>query len=150
MRVDELMTTSIQACTAGDSLGRAAQQMWNGDCGCLPVVDADGSGRVVGIITDRDVCMSALFQGKPLSDLRVADAMTTEVRTCRPADAIFTAEGAMSEARVRRLPVVNDNGVLVGMLGLADLAREAARQQCSPHQQITGSEVGITLASICR
>jgi CBS domain-containing protein len=55
----------------------------------------------------------------------------------------------MREARIRRLPVVNDDGRLVGLLSLADLAREAAREQCSPRKNLTGDEVGITLASIC-
>lgn len=150
MHVNELMRTSIRTCNAADTLGKAAQAMWDNDCGCLPVVDAEGSGRVIGMITDRDICMSALFHGKPLSELRVADTMATDVRTCRPTDTAVIAEGVMSDARIRRLPVVDEHGILVGMLTLADLAREAAREQYSPRQQVTGNEVGITLASICR
>jgi CBS domain-containing protein len=149
MRVSQLMSTPIRTCSASDTLADAAQHMWSSDCGCLPVVEPGDSGRVVGVITDRDICMCALFQGKPLSEVPVADAMARDVRTCHPADATIVAERMMREARIRRLPVVDDEGKLVGMLTLADLAREAAREQCSPRKQVTGDEVGITLASIC-
>jgi CBS domain-containing protein len=142
------MSTTLHTCSAGDTLAEAAQRMWSSDCGCLPVVDRDANDRVIGVITDRDICMSALFQGKPLAQLPVAGAMAREVRTCNPADATFAAERVMREARIRRLPVVDDDGSLVGMLTLADLAREAAREQCSPRKQVTGDEVGITLATI--
>jgi CBS domain-containing protein len=149
MRTDQLMITGVQTCTSGDTLGQAAQQMWSHDCGCLPVVDPEHGGQIVGIITDRDICMCALFQSKPLSSLLVADAMAKDVRTCHPADSTVSAEQIMREAKVRRLPVVDDSGKLVGILSLADLAREAAREQCSPRKRITGDEIGLTLASIC-
>jgi CBS domain-containing protein len=149
MIVRQLMKTSIRTCHADDTLATAAQAMWEHDCGCLPVVDAAGGASVVGMITDRDICMCALLQGKVLSQLRVSDAMATDVVTCRPTDTLVAAEVLMREARIRRLPVVDDHGVLAGMLTLADLAREAAREQCSPHQHVTGDDVGITLASIC-
>jgi CBS domain-containing protein len=149
MRVIQLMRRSPQTCSAGDTLSKAAQKMWQRDCGCLPVVDAEGRGRLVGIVTDRDICMSALLQDKPLSTLLIADAMATDVKTCHSYDSAAHAETMMREAQVRRLPVV-DAGVLVGMLTLADLARAAAREQCSPHRRVTADEVGTTLASICR
>ncbi len=149
MRVSELMNTEIRTCAASDTLDLAAQRMWSNDCGCLPVIDAEKRDQVVGIITDRDICMSALFQGKPLSGLHVADAMARNVKTCRQTDTTGSAGTVMREARIRRLPVVNDDGRLVGLLSLADLAREAAREQCSPRKNLTGDEVGITLASIC-
>ncbi len=149
MRVSQLMNTQVQTCLASDTLDLAAQRMWSNDCGCLPVVEQDGNDQVIGIITDRDICMSALFQGKPLSGLHVADAMARNVRTCRQTDTTGSAETVMREARIRRLPVVNDDGRLVGLLSLADLARAAAREQCAPRKQLTGDEVGITLASIC-
>lgn len=149
MRVSHLMTSQVQTCQASDTLDQAAQRMWSNDCGFLPVVEPDGNGQVIGTITDRDICMAALFQGRPLSGLHVADTMARNVRTCRPTDSTGSAETVMREARIRRLPVVNEEGTLVGILSLADLAREAAREQCSPRKQLTGDEVGITLASIC-
>jgi CBS domain-containing protein len=123
--------------------------MWTQDCGCLPVIETDGIGRVIGMITDRDICMSALFQGRPLHDLSVSEAMSKTLRTCRPSDSLATAERLMQEAQIRRLPVVADEGSLVGLLSLGDLAREALREQCSPIKELTGDEIGTTLASIC-
>lgn len=149
MNVENLMSAQVLSCRPEDSLSRAAQLMWDGDCGCLPVCAGDGISRVAGVITDRDICMSALFQGKPLGEMRVADAMTRQVRTCRPSDSIAEVERVMREARVRRLPVVDEQDQLLGMITLADLAREARREHKLRSPRITGAEIGTTLASIC-
>jgi CBS domain-containing protein len=148
MRVDSLMSRKVRTCAPGDSLDHAAQMMWQEDCGCLPV-EAGNSRGLAGIITDRDICMSALFQGKPLHELRVESAMARDVLHCRPEDSLAEAERKMTEARIRRLPVITADGTLVGMLSLADLAREAARQQNARRHSISGSEVCSTLAGIC-
>jgi CBS domain-containing protein len=152
MRVKEIMTTQVQTCRPEDSLEKAAQLMWDHDCGCLPVCSdaGNGAGWTVGVITDRDICMNALFQGKPMRDLRVGDVMAKEVRVCRPDDSIAQAEKIMQEARIRRLPVVEATGALIGMISLADLARQAARERTRPRKDITESEVGDTLAAICQ
>jgi CBS-domain-containing membrane protein len=105
---------------------------------------------VAGVITDRDICMSALFKGKPLYELRVSDAMSRQLQACRPSDSLADAERTMRQTRIRRLPVLGERGSLVGMISLADLAREAAREGTSPKQEITGTEVGDTLAAICQ
>lgn len=149
MRVEQLMTKQVRSCGPDDTLRHAAQLMWDNDCGCLPVCTDDGASRVVGIITDRDVCMSALFQGKPLDELRVSSAMAGQVQVCHSSDNLVDAERLMREARIRRLPVVDEQGTLIGMLSLADLACEAARERITPRQEVTGNEVSATLASIC-
>jgi CBS domain-containing protein len=149
MHASDLMSTSVHTCTTGDTLSQAAEIMWTRDCGCLPVIDTKGATHVIGMITDRDICMSAFFHGRPLHELTVSDAMSRNPKTCRPSDSIAAAERIMQEARIRRVPVVADDGTLVGLLTLGDLAREAQRQQCSPKKQLTGEEVGTTLASIC-
>jgi CBS domain-containing protein len=123
--------------------------MWNHDCGCLPVRAGDGVTRVVSVITDRDICMCALFQGKPLQELTVSEAMAKQVYVCRPGDSLADAEKTMREARIRRLPVVDDKDALVGIISLADLAQEAARERTAKSQEITETEVGDTLATIC-
>lgn len=148
MRVEKLMTKQVTTCGADDTLDRAARLMWDHDCGCLPV--CDGVNRVLSMITDRDICMSALFQGKPLRELRVSDAMAKKVRVCRAGDSLVDAERTMREAQIRRLPVVDEQGALAGMITLADLAREAEREQTAPTQEVTGDEIGVTLASICQ
>lgn len=150
MRVDQLMTKQVKWCGPDDTLDRAAQYMWDNDCGCLPVCAVDGINRVVGVVTDRDICMSALFQGKALRDLRVSNTMARVLTTCRPSDSLTDAERSMSEARIRRLPVVDDQGSLVGMIALADLAQEALREHAAGKSTITEAAVGDTLAAICR
>jgi CBS domain-containing protein len=144
------MTKQVATCKPDDTLEHAARLMWDRDCGCLPVCVDNGVNRVTGVITDRDICMSALFQGKPLGQLHVADAMSKQVRVCRPADSTFDAEQTMREARIRRLPVVDEQGAIAGMITLADLAREAQREQTRPSPDITGNEIGVTLATICQ
>jgi len=150
MRVDQLMTKKVKWCGPDDTLDRAAQLMWDNDCGCLPVCTVDGTNRVVGVVTDRDICMSALFQGKALRELRVSNAMARVLKACHPSDSLADAEKSMSEARIRRLPVVDDQGCLVGMIALADLAREAAREHAEGKSDVAEAAVGDTLAAICR
>jgi CBS domain-containing protein len=123
--------------------------MWDHDCGCLPVISGDDVTRLLGVITDRDICMHALFQGEALRQLRVADAMARQVQVCRAADALADAEKTMREARIRRLPVIDEHDTLVGMISLADLAQEALRERSATSPEVTESEVGDTLAAIC-
>jgi CBS domain-containing protein len=151
MQVQQLTTQSIQCCQPGDSLQHAASLMWGHDCGCVPVCESDGGSRPVGVITDRDICMCALFQGKPLSQLSVEDAMAREVKAVRARDSIAQAEQIMRDARIRRVPVIDDRGGLVGMLSLSDLAREAARGRGRTGQNpsVGEAEVNETLAVIC-
>jgi CBS domain-containing protein len=150
MRIEQLMTTQVKACRPEDTLERAAQLMWDYDCGSLPVCSGDGVMKVVGMITDRDIAMCAMFHQKPLCELPVSEAMARNLRTCRPTDSVEKAEAVMRDAQVRRLPVVDSNGRMVGMISLADLAREAT-QECAPgsSKEITETEVGDTLAAIC-
>ena len=148
MRVKELMTQPVQSVSAGDTLDRAACLMWDHDCGALPVLD--GNQRLVGVLTDRDICMSALFQGLPLRDIRVGDVMTSDVRRCGPEDDITAAEHLMGTHQVHRLPVTNDDGTIIGMLSVSDVVRRAKRGIRATKQ--TGSEEQCleTLAAIRR
>lgn len=122
-RVEDVMQKDVRACHADDAMNEAARIMWERDCGFAPVVASDGSGRVVGVITDRDLCMAAYTRGKSLLELRVSEAMSTDLRTCAPGDSTAAAEATMRAGRVRRLPVIDAGGQLLGVLSLADLAR---------------------------
>ncbi|HEU4577019.1 MAG TPA: CBS domain-containing protein [Polyangiaceae bacterium] len=124
IRVGAVMTDEVQVCSPDDPLYRPAQTMWEGDCGSVPVVDA--SGRVCGIITDRDICMAAYTKGLPLNSIRVGDVMSRNVRSCAPDDTLERAIGIMAEAEVRRLLVVSEDGQLRGIVSLADVAHGAA------------------------
>jgi CBS domain-containing protein len=95
--------------------------MWDGDLGYLPVVD--DAGRVVGTVTDRDVCMCAYTCGAELRQVPVDRAMSRRVHTCRPEDSLQNALALMAEKQVRRLPVTDDKGKLIGVVTINDIAR---------------------------
>ena len=150
MKVEKLMSRKVSTCSPQDTLEYAASLMWQNDCGCLPVVIINGTARLCGMITDRDICMSALFKGRALSELRVEDAMAKDLHTCQPGDTLAEVERKMQNARIRRLPVVDEAGALVGIVSVADLAIESARLQNSQHHEIPLGEVMSTLAAICK
>jgi len=150
MRVDQMMSRPVQRCRPEDSLAHAARLMWEHDCGCLPVVGGDTANSVAGMITDRDICMCALFHNEPLANICVSTAMAKDVQVCRPYDDLRAAEEIMRAARIRRLPVVDDDGVVVGMITLADLAQEAFGERGTSKHEISETSVAHTLAEICR
>jgi CBS domain-containing protein len=119
--VRKIMHPNPTVCAPGDSLNVAAQVMWDHDCGTVPIVGSDGA--IAGIITDRDICMAAYTRGQSLAAMSVESAMSRVVYTCSPDDSIGHAARSMAHNRVRRLPVV-EHGKLVGILSLADIARE--------------------------
>ena len=120
MRAIELMSRNPATCTPDTDLERAARMMETHDCGCLPVVD-NGSGRLVGVITDRDIALRAVGHGQ-LPQSHVADVMSAEVSCCHPVDDIETVQRIMTDRQVRRVPVVDEDGICVGMIAQADLA----------------------------
>ena len=135
MKVSQLMKQAVWSCRPEDSLNAAAEIMWDNDCGCIPVCDADG--RLAGMITDRDVCMAAYLQGGTLRALRVYSAMAKEVFSCRPDDTTAKAEATMRQHRIRRLPVVDDDGRLVGFLSLSDIAKKAEHMAGRKNKEVT-------------
>lgn len=120
MNVDEIMTRDVWTCSPEDSLAEAARLMWERDCGCVPVVDE--AGRVQAMLTDRDICMAAYTQGGTLRDLKVRSAMSDHVVSVSPDEPVAMAERMMQENQVRRLPVMAEDGRLLGVLSLNDLA----------------------------
>ncbi|MFY9346082.1 MAG: CBS domain-containing protein, partial [Planctomycetota bacterium] len=126
MKVQDVMTRSPSTCLLQDNLDAAAQKLWERDCGCLPVVDPDG--RPLAMLTDRDVCMAAWTTGKPLHELQVGAAMSKQLVSCRAAEELGAAAARMSKHGVRRLPVLDNNGVLAGIVSLNDLALASAKE----------------------
>jgi CBS domain-containing protein len=126
-------------------LERAAQIMWEHDCGAVPVVDADS--HVVGMITDRDVCMASYTQGRPLWQIPVSSACSHTVYSCLLTDSVQSAEKLMRTTQVRRLPVVDAEGKLWGLISLGDLALHVHR----PGRRSDGlsyESIATTLAAI--
>lgn len=139
-----LMSTSVRACSPEDSLERAAQLLWEGDCGALPVVDAEG--RLVAMITDRDVCMAVYFRGCAPGHARVRDAMSKSVFTCSPDDAVERVCGIIGEHQVRRVPVIDAQERLIGIVSLADVVRYLnALPAAHPTRQL----LVATMAAVC-
>ncbi len=149
MKVRELMTADAKACGPSDSLNRAAQLMWENDCGAIPVVDEEL--RVIGMVTDRDICMAAYTQGRTLKQSLVDSAMSKGAFTCALGDDIAAADKLMCERQVRRLPVVDDEGRLAGIISLSDIAREADRERASKsrRRQIKDTRVVEILGAVC-
>jgi CBS domain-containing protein len=151
MRVEQLMTRELKVCTEADTLNGAAQMMWESDCGCVPVISANGDGRLLGIVTDRDIAMAPYTQGKQLWAIPVGAAMAHQVIACHTSDGISQAEALMRDNRVRRLPVLDQNEHIVGLLSLSDVAREAEREGVAGKRaEVTKEAVSETLASLCQ
>lgn len=123
MKVREVMVEDVEACTPSTSLASAVEILWRRDCGVLPVLDAQG--RVVGIVTDRDIAIALGTRGRRAPELTAGEAMTSPAHACGPEDDIRKAIEIMKAHRVRRVPVVDPGGRLAGIVSVHDLARAA-------------------------
>jgi CBS domain-containing protein len=146
MKAEDWMTHTVHTCSPETSMNEAAYQMWAGDYGVLPVVDPDR--RVVGMITDRDMFMGAHFQGKRLEDMTVADSMSRYVYSCLTSDPIEEVIRTMGDKGVRRIPVLDQQGKLAGILSLNDLARHLVALGDRERSRLTARFVEA-LAAIC-
>jgi CBS domain-containing protein len=126
MKASEIMTKDPACVTPEDSARQAAQLMADNDCGCLPVVESHGSGRIVGVITDRDIAVRGVARGRN-PDTAVRDLMTREATTCPPEADLEEVERAMSDRQVRRIVVADADGRACGIISQADLARASDR-----------------------
>jgi len=125
------------------TLDVAARLMWEFDCGIIPLLSDDG--RLAGVLTDRDICMAAYTQGKPLSAIPAARAMAKQVISVHAEDTVEAAEHLMGDNQIRRLPVIDNAGRPVGVVSLNDLARLTARAKRSTADR----ELVQTMAAVC-
>ena len=126
MKVQDIMTSDVQCCGPDTNLAAAAKMMWDNDCGALPVLNVQG--QVMSMITDRDICMAAATKNKPVSDITVWETVSGKVFTCHLSDDVQTALDIMKRKKIRRLPVVDEDGVLQCIVAMNDfvlLADEA-------------------------
>jgi CBS domain-containing protein len=144
MKVKELMSADVQSCTPDTDLATVARMMWDNDCGIVPVID--DQRHVIGVITDRDICIAAATRSLEPARIRVSDVMSHDVTTCSEDGDPRAALQTLKEHRVRRLPVVNRQDRLVGVLSMNDLVRRA---ECRPGTAIPGEEFLETLRVIC-
>src|SRR5262245_1021532 len=128
MKVKDLQTTDVQSCGPDTNLSAAAQIMWDCDCGVVPVVDHDKT--LLGMITDRDICIATTTRSAAPADIQVRHVMSTgNVYSCRPDDDVRTALATMGTHRVRRLPVVERQNQMVGILSINYVAPHAVQSE---------------------
>jgi CBS domain-containing protein len=123
MNVRDVMTTDPSCCVPDDTVIRAARMMKFMDTGVVPVVESDRSRKLVGIVTDRDLCLAIVAEGQDPKSMHVQRCMTTAVVTCEPDESVETALALMRENQIRRLPVVDRQGYVEGIVSMADIVR---------------------------
>jgi CBS domain-containing protein len=124
MKVKEMMHTGVEWAAPDEPVTTLAQKMLRHDIGAIPVGEND---RVIGMVTDRDITVRAVAKGKDISKLTARDVMTKGVIWCRDSEDVDDAAYIMEIKKVRRLPVINENKRMVGMLSLGDVSHTASR-----------------------
>lgn len=143
MKVQEVMTENVKTCFPDTDLAAAAALMLQNDCGVLPVV-VDG-GNAITVITDRDIAIAVGTRGRAPQDIRVDEVTRGPVIGCTPEDDIHTALKTMRRERIRRLPVLTDDGVLKGLLSINDVVVHAEKG----NRELDYDDVVSTLKAIC-
>ncbi len=123
MKVKDLMTTDVKRCSPETNLAEAARIMWEGDCGAVPVTDE--RDHVVGVITDRDICIAAATRPRTEGEIPVKEVISKALYSCAPSDDVRAALETMKIRKVRRLPVVEPGGRLVGIVSIHDIATQS-------------------------
>jgi CBS domain-containing protein len=144
MKVQDVMTYDVQTCTPETNLAAAAMQMWRGDFGVMPVV---AGGRVVGMITDRDICIAAATKHRDPANVRVKEVISGQVYGCSPDTDIHEALKIMQQKQVRRLPIISaEDGRLAGILSMNDVA---LKEQGGAKAELSAEDVETTMRGIC-
>ena len=144
MIVKDLAEFDVRACSPDADLASAAKIMWDGDCGAVPVVNTER--KVIGMLTDRDICIAAATRAAAPPEIQVRDVMSKEGASCSLDDDVRTALKIMKDRRIRRIPVLDAHGDLAGILSINDLAMRA---DCRSGAAVPGELFLETLKSIC-
>ena len=143
MTVRDLANFDVKACSPYTDLASAAKIMWDCDCGVVPVVNEER--RVVGMVTDRDICIAAATRASRPSDVQVRHVMSEDVASCGMGDDVHAVLNTMKERRVRRLPVLDAEGRLAGIVSMNDLVMRA---EYRPKADVSGEAFLGTLKAI--
>jgi CBS domain-containing protein len=150
MTCKDVMTANPECCVPSDSINRAAEIMRSEDVGPVPVVSEDGTRKLTGIITDRDIAIKVVAAGLDPRSTRVGDIISTDPVTCRVTDDYGSALHSMARHQVRRIPVVNDDGSLAGIISQADIARQSSDEEVGEVVEEISEPAGLrhTLGSL--
>lgn len=140
----EVMTPDPVCCSPSDSVTRVAEIMKQEDVGSVPVVDSTDSQRLVGIVTDRDLVTKVLAVGGNVDQATARDAMTSDPTSCTENDDASRAVALMAERQVRRMPVVDDRGRVVGIIAQADIATRLSSDSRTGEMVESISEPGLS------
>ena len=147
MKVKDVCIRDVRTCRPSASLVEAGSLFRSGDCGFLPVVDDDH--RVVGVVTDRDLCLALTTRNVPAQGLQVGDVMTPHPLTCGLEEDLLHAMEAMARHQLRRLPVVDARRRIQGVLSLADVVRTARAQGIAQEGAPTFEDLAQLLRAVC-
>ena len=150
MLVKEVMKSNIESCRPDSNLESIALMMWNHDCGAIPVTDEQG--KPVGIITDRDIAMGSSLNHRCLWELTANDIMAKRpLYSCQSEDNMAQVLEVMKEHQIRRVPVVDDEGRLTGIVALGDVVDVAAKTATKKsNSKLTYSDVMDTIKAISK
>lgn len=143
-KCSEVMTREPACCEAGESISRVAGMMKTEDVGSVPVVESHEDKKLIGIVTDRDLVVKVLAGGGNVERATVRDAMTANPASCREDDDIDKAVKLMSERQVRRMPIVDAQGRLTGIIAQADVATRVSRDNTTGELVEAISEPGLS------
>jgi len=146
MKVEEICTRAVRACTRETPLSEAGNIMWDADCGFLPVVDE--IGKVIGVVTDRDLCMALAVIGQPAAEVPIRVLLRPGLSTRRLSDEVRDALRTMRSQKVRRLPVVDGAGVLQGVLSFSDIALAAKPERLAGPADVTDEDLALALKTL--
>jgi CBS domain-containing protein len=136
MRIRHAMTKEPRCCVPSDTAQKAAMIMRDEDAGVVPVLENEQSRKIVGVVTDRDLCMNVVAEGRDPRTVRTEECMTTTVVTCSPNDSIEKATELMRENQIRRIPVVNEQGELQGIVSVADVVGRGEIKTTQTHDTL--------------
>jgi CBS domain-containing protein len=121
-KCSEVMTENPTCCLPTDAASKAGGLMKSENVGSIPVIESEQTKKLIGIVTDRDLALQIVAQGRDPKSTKVADVMTQKIVTCRAGDDVQKALDAMSEFQLRRIPVVDEQDRIIGIIAQADVA----------------------------
>ena len=136
MNIRDVMTSNPRTVSPDDTIQNVACIMRDEDAGVVPVIENEQSQKIVGVVTDRDLCMNVVAEGRDPRTVRTEECMTTAVVTCSPNDSIEKATELMRENQIRRIPVVNEQGELQGIVALADVVGRGEIKTTQTHDTL--------------